>query len=144
MDYSGTHNDLLDEAASHPLLAGVRIPATSSEEPILLSDVSEQAWPFLGALAARRFGNSAQGCRVWFVCRDVRAQEEFASELSSWIGQVALFPDLEIPAAGLGLPDPETAAERLAVLGRIARGEVVVVEDRLGVTMTEINKADRV
>ena len=125
MDYSGTHNDLLDEGASHPLLEGVRIPATSSEEPTLLSDVSEQAWPFLGALAARRFGNSAQGCRVWFVCRDVRAQEEIASELSSWIGQVALFPDLEIPAAGLGLPDPETAAERLAVLGRIARGEVV-------------------
>ena len=122
MDYSGTHNDLLDEAAAHPLLAGLRVPAGGVSTPLLLPDISEQAWPFLGAWAARHPG---KGRRVWFVCRNVRAQEEFASELSSWIAQTALFPDLEIPSAGLGLPDPEMAAERLAVLGRIARGECV-------------------
>lgn len=125
MDYSGAHNDLLDAAAEHPLLRAVLAAVGSgrtASPPVLLGDASEQAWPFLGALAARHLGN---GRRVWFVCRDVRAQEEFASELSSWIGQSLLFPDLEIPAAGLGLPDPETASERLALLGRIARGEIV-------------------
>ena len=130
MDYSGTHNDLLDEAAAHPLLAGLRVPAGSGAAPLLLPDISEQAWPFLGALTARCLG---KGRRVWFVCRNVRAQEEFACEIASWIAQSALFPDLEIPAAGLGLPDLETAAERLAVLGRIARGEVVapvITEDQ--------------
>jgi len=127
MVYSGSHNDLLDAAAGQPNLRSLlsRISSASSsaaEVPVELRDASEQAWPFLGAVAARSLGG--ERC-VWFVCRDVRAQEEFASELGCWIGQVALFPDLEIPAAGLGLPDPETASERLAVLGRLARGEAI-------------------
>ena len=123
MDYSGPHNDLLDAAAEHPELRKILSAVDGNPaSPVLLGDVSEQAWPFLGALAARQLGG---GGRVWFVCRDVRTQEEFASELSAWIGQATLFPDLEIPAAGLGLPDPETASERIALLGRIARDEAV-------------------
>ena len=123
MAYSGAHNDLLDAVAASPRLqARLRLleDLAPGGEPVVLFDASEQAWPFLGAVAARSVGN---GCRVWFVCQDVRSQEEFASELTSWLGQAVLFPDLEIPAAGLGLPDPETASERLAVLGRLARGE---------------------
>ena len=119
MDYSGAHDDLLDAVARHPLMAGLLQGARGSA-PILIGDASEQAWPFLAAVAARHAGG---GGRVWFVCRDVRSQEEFASELSTWIRQAVLFPDLEIPAAGLGLPDPETASERIALLGRLARGE---------------------
>ena len=122
MTYSGGHNDLLDEAAGQSGLRLLLSSVSSTAEPAELHDASEQAWPFLGAVAARSLGG--EHC-VWFVCRDVRAQEEFASELGSWIGQVALFPDLEIPAAGLGLPDPETASERLTVLGRLARGEAI-------------------
>ena len=122
MAYSGGHNDLLDAAAGQAVLRSLLSSASSAKESVELRDVSEQAWPFLGAVAARSLGG--ERC-VWFVCRDVRAQEEFASELGCWIGQVALFPDLEIPAAGLGLPDPETASERLAVLGRLARGETI-------------------
>lgn len=122
MTYSGGHNDLLDEAAGQSGLRLLLSSVSSTAEPAELRDASEQAWPFLGAVAARSLGGKR--C-VWFVCRDVRAQEEFASELGSWIGQVALFPDLEIPAAGLGLPDPETASERLTVLGRLARGEAI-------------------
>ena len=119
MDYSGAHDDLLDAVARHPLVGGLLQGARGSA-PILIGDASEQAWPFLAAVAARHAGG---GGRVWFVCRDVRSQEEFASELSTWIRQAVLFPDLEIPAAGLGLPDPETASERIALLGRLARGE---------------------
>ena len=123
MAYSGTHNDLLDAVAAEPGIASsLRQVDSQSGGAVLLGDAAEQAWPFLAAVLARALG---KGHRVWFVCRDVKSQEEFASELSSWIPQATLFPDLEIPAAGLGLPDPETAAERLAVLGRIARDEIV-------------------
>ena len=119
MDYSGAHDDLLDAVARHPLM-GRLLQGGRGSDPVLIGDVSEQAWPFLAGVAARHAG---EGGRVWFVCRDVRSQEEFASELSTWIRQSVLFPDLEIPAAGLGLPDPETASERIALLGRLARGE---------------------
>ena len=124
--YSGAHNDLLDAVGEHPQVRPILSALGSAnshkaESPVMeLRDVSEQAWPFLAAVVARRV---KQGSRVWFVCNDVRSQEEFTSELGAWISQVALFPDLEIPAAGLGLPDPEMASERVALLGRIAGGE---------------------
>jgi len=125
MVYSGAHNDLLDAVGDHPrlrmVLAG--LDARKNSGGIMeLRDASEQAWPFLAAVAARRMTSES---RIWYVCRDVRSQEEFASELSVWINQATLFPDLEVPAAGLGLPDPETASERIAMLGRMAGGEVL-------------------
>jgi transcription-repair coupling factor (superfamily II helicase) len=125
MGYSGAHNDLLDAVGGHPqlrsLFAGV-IAGEGTGGVMELRDASEQAWPFLAAVTARQM---PAGSRIWFVCRDVRSQEEFASELAVWIHQATLFPDLEVPAAGLGLPDPETASERIALLGRIAGGEVL-------------------
>lgn len=122
MAYSGAHDDLLDAAAGQPELRSMLERVSSGSGTVVLGDISEQAWPFLGAVTARALGGDH---RVWFVCQDVRTQEEIASELGSWIHQAALFPDLEIPSAGLGLPDPETAAERLEILGRLARGELL-------------------
>ena len=119
MVYAGANDDLLDAVARHPALASL---TPSAGVPVVLGDAAEQSWPFLGALVAR---HAAGGKRVWFVCRDVRSQEEFVSEIAAWTGHAALFPDLEIPAAGLGLPDPEVASERLALLGKLARGENV-------------------
>lgn len=123
MGYSGDHNDLLEEVAGHPMLRPLlkRLgDSTEGGSPLEIRDASEQSWPFLGAVADHCM---PIGSRVWFVCRDVRSQEEFASELGVWIPRATLFPDLEVPAAGLGLPDPETASERIALLGRIACGE---------------------
>ena len=120
MAYSGAHNDLLDAAGKVPQLSRSLSDFSNAKTDLLLGDISEQAWPFVAAVIARSL---AKNCPVWFVCRDVRTQEEFASELGAWINQAILFPDLEIPAAGLGLPDPERASERLALLGRLAHGE---------------------
>ena len=91
-----------------PALTALATLATSpdSRKTVALGDACEQAWPFLGALAARQFRSGGTSGRVWFVCPDVRSQEDFASELSAWLASAGLFPDLEIPAAGLGLPDP--------------------------------------
>jgi len=124
MIFRGSHDDLLDAAAQEPQLQSLLASVSADAKPILLGNISEQAWPFLGAVAARQLGKKSP---VWFVCRDVRTQEEFASELGAWIRQAILFPDLEIPSAGLGLPDPERASERLSVLGRLAGGEALAV-----------------
>lgn len=125
MPRTGPHDDLLDAAMGSPALTALATLATSpdSRKTVALGDACEQAWPFLGALAARQFRSGGTSGRVWFVCPDVRSQEDFASELSAWLASAGLFPDLEIPAAGLGLPDPETASERVALLGRLARNE---------------------
>ena len=122
MIFSGPHDDLLDAAADQPQLRRLLSEVRPGGDSVLVGDVSEQAWPFAGAVAARSIANKRP---VWFVCRDVRTQEEFASELGAWIAQAVLFPDLEIPSAGLGLPDPERASERLSVLGRLAGGEAL-------------------
>ena len=124
MSFSGAHDDLLDAAAAVPQLRRLLEGLSSGKDPVVLGDVSEQSWPFLGAALARLLGGEHT---VWFVCNDARAQEEFASELASWISGATLFPDIGTPVTGLGLPDPEIASERLAVLGRLARGEIMAI-----------------
>jgi len=122
MSFSGVHDDLLDAAAGETRLRRCLESFHAGVNSVVLCDVSEQAWPFLGAVAARFL---SKGRPVWYVCRDVRSQEEFASELGAWIAQAILFPDLEIHSAGLGLPDPERASERISLLGRMAGGEIL-------------------
>lgn len=89
---------------------------------------AEAARPFLAALAVR----AAKGRRVWVACEDVKTQENFAAELAAWLPVTRLFPELEIPAQGEVLPDPETAAERLELLRALAQpaflGPIVVHE----------------
>ena len=75
-------------------------------------EVDEAAQPFVSALVAR----AAAGGRVWIVCSDVRAQEDFAAELIAWLP-----PDLETPIGDDALPDPETSAESLEILGLLAQ-----------------------
>ena len=89
----------------------------------IAGEISEAAQPFVAALLLRRMAG-----RAWVVCPDVRRQEDFARELAAWCPRVKLFPGLELPA-GDALPDPETASERLEVLGLLARpkGDEVVV-----------------
>ncbi len=74
--------------------------------------VTASAQPFAAAVLVRR----TRRRRVWFVCPDVRTQENFAAELAAWHEGARLFPELEIPAGSDALPDPETAAERLEIL----------------------------
>lgn len=124
MAYSGAHNDLLDAASEETQFQQLISKFPSENEPLCLGDISEQAWSFIGAVLARSMAKTRP---IWFVCRDVRTQEEFASELGAWINQTVLFPDLEIPSAGLGLPDPERASERVSALGRIAHGECLAM-----------------
>jgi len=51
----------------------------------------------------------------------VKAQEELANDLEAWQATLLFFPQVETPTAET-LPDPETAAERLAALNRLSAG----------------------
>ena len=105
---------LLDLVESDP---GVRRLIGSQCRPGgAIGEIDEAAQPFVAALMLRRIPG-----RVWIVCPDVRRQEDFAAELAAWHPGVRLFPELEIPA-GDALPDPETASERLELLGQLAAG----------------------
>ena len=79
-------------------------------------DIDPAAQPFAAALALRKIPG-----RAWFVCADLRSQEDFAAELAAWSPRVKLFPELETPG-GEVLPDAETQSERLDLLRTIARG----------------------
>jgi transcription-repair coupling factor (superfamily II helicase) len=82
----------------------------------VLGDVAEAAQPFVVACLARAVPDR----RVWVVCPDVRKQEEFASELAAWLPAARLLPEWE-DFPGEVLRDPETVAERLEILGLLAR-----------------------
>ena len=114
--------DFLNLAEAAPAIAAALRPVPGS---VVIPEVAEAAQPFVAALLLRK---SLE--RVWVVCRDVKTQEEFASELAAWCaGRVRLFPDIEIPNTE-ALPDAETQSERLDLLRTLARAdgnEVVVV-----------------
>jgi transcription-repair coupling factor (superfamily II helicase) len=96
------------------------------EKPRAFEAVAEAAQPFLAALIVRAHPRK----RFWVDCPDVRAQENFAAELAAWCGGTRIFAEMDIPAAGEALPDPETAAERLEILralgGKEFRGPLVI------------------
>ena len=80
--------------------------------------VTGMAQPFVAASLARQLASSKQD--LWVVCRTEREQERFYGELATWIDNALLFPHLEVAAVEGAIPDPETSAERLAVLQKIS------------------------
>ncbi len=60
------------------------------------------------------------------IASGVKAQEELASDLEAWGAPHLFLPQVESPTAET-VPDPESSAERLAALGRLAGGFTGVV-----------------
>jgi len=84
--------------------------------------VAEAAQPFVVALLCQIKPKT----RWWVVCRDIRAQENFAGELAAWQTGTRVFPELEPPREGeLHVADPELAAERLDLLRRLTEPSFV-------------------
>ena len=118
---------------SHELLPiGDASPAARSwleairhgEAPAVAGGAAPPAQPFLAAWLAARLAHP-----VCVVCPDVKRQEEFHHDLQFWEPRALLLPDLELAAQGVGRPDPELAAARLAALREIdtERPPLVVV-----------------
>ncbi len=96
------------------------VALAAHENPVVFGHVAEAGQPFYAAAVVsswREQGNLDS--TVWIACPNVKAQEILHGELAVW-GQDALFlPEYEWAGFEETLPDPESAAERLAVLKEI-------------------------
>jgi transcription-repair coupling factor (superfamily II helicase) len=69
---------------------------------------------------------------LWIFCPNVRSQELLYESLLNWLPHALFLPEAEFAAVENILPDPEIAAERLALLSQIQRekGPHVIVATR--------------
>ncbi|MDQ6939577.1 MAG: DEAD/DEAH box helicase [Verrucomicrobiota bacterium] len=88
----------------------------SGKFPVAFSHVAEPAQPFLVAALSARISRT-----LWIVCPNVRAQELLYESLVNWKTDALFLPEAEFAAVENILPDPEIAAERLALLTRVSR-----------------------
>jgi transcription-repair coupling factor (superfamily II helicase) len=84
--------------------------------PVQFSHVTEPAHAFLVASIAHRIDRT-----IWVLCPTVHSQELFYESLVNWHPNALFLPEAEFAAVENVLPDPEIAAERLALLTRIER-----------------------
>jgi transcription-repair coupling factor (superfamily II helicase) len=95
--------------------------------PIAFSHVAESAQAFLVAAIAGEIRKT-----FWVLCPNVRSQELLYESLLNWQPNALFLPEAEFAAVENILPDPEIAAERLALLHRVQRekGPHVIVATR--------------
>ncbi|PYK67756.1 MAG: transcription-repair coupling factor [Verrucomicrobia bacterium] len=105
-------------AAAEPIERKLRQIATA-DFPVRFNHVIESAQPFLVATIASKRHRDAT---IWVICPTVRKQELFFESVSNWNPNVAFLPEAEFAAVENILPDPEIAAERLALLSQIEKG----------------------
>ena len=97
--------------------------------PVSFSHVVETAQPFLAAVIASEVNKT-----IWIICPSVHSQETLYESLLNWQPGALFLPEAEFAAVENILPDPEIAAERLALLTRIERqpGRHLIVATRAG------------
>ena len=111
--------NLLDALARDPSLAAKLRAAASGADGVVFEQVTEGAHSVLCAAITRESEK-----RVWLVCPALRAQEQLHNELIQWVPDALFFPELEVAPVEGALPDPETVAERLAIIHRLnTRGD---------------------
>jgi transcription-repair coupling factor (superfamily II helicase) len=95
--------------------------------PVAFSHVTEAAQSFLVAAIASEIPRT-----LWVLCPSVRSQELLYETLLNWQPDALFFPEAEFAAVENILPDPEIAAERLALLSRVQRekGSHLIVATR--------------
>src|SRR6266481_1009551 len=86
------------------------------QRPVPFSHVIESAQGFLVAVLARKLDKT-----IWVLCPSVRSQELLHESLLNWHPNAQFLPEAEFAAVENILPDPEIAAERLALLTSLER-----------------------
>ncbi len=83
---------------------------------------------------SRRCYCRAANKTIWIVCPSVHSQEMLYESLLNWQSGALFLPEAEFAAVENILPDPEIAAERLALLTKIERqpGPHLIVATRAG------------
>ena len=108
--------DLLDDLASAPPLARKLAQIRDgAESTVVFEHVTESAQPFLAAILVRELKQ-----RLWLVCPDVRSQETMHNELLNWFPEALFFPESELAPFAGAVADPETTAERLAIVQKLS------------------------
>jgi transcription-repair coupling factor (superfamily II helicase) len=124
-------------AASEPIARKLRA-TRDAQLPAQFSHVIQPAQPFLAAIIAHAWHRLSADDRhtadstTWVFCPSVHSQELFYESLVNWQPNALFLPEAEFAAVENVLPDPEIAAERLAVLMRVGReaGPHIVVATR--------------
>jgi transcription-repair coupling factor (superfamily II helicase) len=124
-------------AASEPIARKVR-SIQKAQWPVRFSHVIEPAQPFVTAVIAQAWhqrlpkGQQPAKSTIWVLCPSVHSQELFYESLLNWQPDALFLPEAELAAVENVLPDPEIAAERLALLMEIDRdsGPRIIVATR--------------
>ncbi len=101
------------------------------ENPVVFGHVAGAGQAFYTAALCRALMESQPSRRVWLACPNVKVQELIHAELDVWGVESRLLPEEDFPDLEGALPDPESAAERLAVLQALEdpseKGEIVAL-----------------
>ena len=124
-------------AASEPIARKLEA-IERAEWPIRFSHVIQPAQPFLTAVLANAYHRGGQidkgsaHSTIWALCPSVHSQEMFYESLLNWQPDALFLPEAELTGIENVLPDPEIAAERLALCLQIERdqGARVIVTTR--------------
>jgi transcription-repair coupling factor (superfamily II helicase) len=111
-------------AASEPISRKLNA-IQRAQWPLLFSHTIQPAQPFLAAVIAyaahRRplHNRQAADSTIWVLCPTVHSQEVFYESLLNWQPDALFLPEAELTGIENVLPDPEIAAERLALFLQI-------------------------
>jgi transcription-repair coupling factor (superfamily II helicase) len=133
--------ELLERVAASEPIARKLEAIQRAEWPVRFSHVIQPAQPFLAAVlphtsygrrATERHGADST---IWILCPSVHSQEVFYESLLNWQPDALFLPEAELTGIENVLPDPEIAAERLALFLQIERdpGPRIIVATRAGV-----------
>ena len=122
-----TSGELLELVAQSEPIARKLEQIGTKRAPVKFSHVIAPAQAFLAAIIARRVQKT-----VWILCPSVRNQDSLYETILNWLPSAQFLPEAEFAAVENVLPDPEIAAERLALLAKIdgESGPHVVVTTR--------------
>ena len=123
-------------AASEPI--ALKLDAMQQAQwPVRFSHVIQPAQPFLAAVIAQTLHRRPLDNRrttIWILCPNVHSQEVFYESLLNWQPDAQFLAEAELAGIENVLPDPEIAAERLALFLEIQRdtGARIIVATRGG------------
>ncbi|HXP34772.1 MAG TPA: transcription-repair coupling factor [Chthoniobacterales bacterium] len=109
-----TSRELIERVAHSERIARKLEQIGAQRAAVKFSHVIEPAQAFLAAVVARHVQKT-----VWILCPSVRAQDSLYETILNWLPSAQFLPEAEFAAVENVLPDPEIAAERLALLAKM-------------------------
>ncbi|MGH7983794.1 MAG: transcription-repair coupling factor [Candidatus Udaeobacter sp.] len=128
--------ELVERVAASEPIARKLGAIQKAQWPAQFSHVIEPAQAFLAAVIASSWHRLPANDRqdvdstIWVLCPSVHSQELFYESVLNWQPEALFLPEAELAAVENVLPDPEIAAERLALLMQIGTGPRIIVATR--------------